>query len=195
MRELTTGLASASRPGKVIWITGLSGSGKTTIARMLKSALEARGHFVVLLDGDELRAFMPLGDRFDGDSRLKLALAYGGLCRLMAVQGAIVICATISMREEVYAWNRANIENYLEVFLDVSSELRAARDPKKYYARIAGGELGDFSGCDQAVDIPSAPDLHLKPSCEEGPAATASKILECLDATSNSGGCLTQRDA
>jgi len=171
--------APAAR-GSVVWVTGLSGSGKTTVARLLKTALEERHHRVVLLDGDELRDFMPLGDRYDSDSRLKLAMAYSGLCRLLAGQGFTVVCATISMRKEIYAWNRKHIENYFEIFLDVPAEIRIARDPKNYYARIEGGSLGEFSGHDLGVDVPPAPDLHLKPAASEGPGVAVAKILSLL---------------
>ena len=117
--------------GSVVWVTGLSGSGKTTVARLLKTALEERRHRVALLDGDELRSFMPLGDRYDSDSRLKLAMAYSGLCRLLAGQGFTVVCATISMRKEIYAWNRKHIPNYLEIFLDVPALIRSGKRPQE----------------------------------------------------------------
>jgi cytidine diphosphoramidate kinase len=178
----STGEVSATAAhGVVVWVTGLSGSGKTTVARLLRTALEERRHRVVLLDGDELRGFMPLGDQYDGDSRLKLAMAYSGFCRLLAQQGFTVICATISMRSEVYAWNRQHIRNYLEIFLDVSAEIRAARDPKKYYARMEDGDLAEFAGHDLGVDVPSAPDLHLMPAASEGPGVAVAKILSLLD--------------
>jgi adenylylsulfate kinase len=169
-----------SKKGRVVWITGLSGSGKTTVAGLLKAALEDRGERVVLLDGDALRAIMPLGDRYDRASRLSLALSYGGLCNLIAEQGFTVICATISMRKEVFEWNRRHIANYVEVFLDVPVEIRAARDPKRYYARLGGGQLTEFTGYDVEVDYPANPDLHLRPTLQDSPAATAGAILRLI---------------
>ena len=177
----TDEFSSSAAHGSVVWVTGLSGSGKTTVARLLKTALEERHHRVVLLDGDELRSFMPLGDLYDSDSRLKLAMAYSGLCRLLARQGFTVVCATISMRKEIYAWNRKHIQNYREIFLDVPAEIRASRDPKNYYARIEDNRLAEFAGHDLGVDFPSAPDLHLKPVAGEGPAMAVAKILSLLD--------------
>lgn len=169
-----------SNQGRVIWITGLSGSGKSTLAGLVKSELERVGRPVILLDGDELRAVMPLGDRFDRDARLALALSYGRLCRLLALQGFTVIIATISMRAEVYAWNRQNLPGYVEVFLDVPARIRAARDPKRYYAKLQTESLGDFAGHDQEVDLPPSPDLHLVPGENESPQESLSKILAVL---------------
>jgi len=166
--------------GKVIWVTGLSGAGKTTVARHLQPALQAEGGPVILLDGDELRQVFPTGANYDRESRLQLALAYARLCNLLARQGATVICATISMRHEVHAWNRDNLPNYVEVFLDVPDNVRAGRDPKHHYAAVREGRLADFAGHDQAVDLPLAPHIHLRPGLNEKPAETARKIMARL---------------
>jgi adenylylsulfate kinase len=99
---------------------------------------------------------------------------------MLAEQGATVICATISMRREVYAWNRGNLPGYFEVFLDIDAETRRARDPKGYYAKISAGRLGDFAGGDQEVDLPEAPDLRITPRAGETPEATAQSIVEVL---------------
>jgi cytidine diphosphoramidate kinase len=170
----------ASTAGRVIWITGLSGSGKTTVSRLLKAELERGGERTLLLDGDALRTLMPQGGRFDRQSRLELALAYGKLCKLVAEQGVSVICATISMRREVYAWNRANLPGYVEVYLDVEAGLRAARDPKRLYQRHSTGDLKEMAGRDQDVDYPSAPHIHLKPCEGDTPEMTCAEILKGL---------------
>jgi cytidine diphosphoramidate kinase len=172
----------ASTAGRVIWITGLSGSGKTTVSLLLKAELERGGERTLLLDGDALRALMPQGGRFDRQSRLELALSYGKLCQLIAAQGISVICATISMRREVYAWNRANLPGYVEVYLDVAAALRAARDPKRLYQRHSQGDLKEMAGRDQEVDYPSAPHIHLKPGAGDTPEATCAEILKGLAA-------------
>ena len=170
--------------GSVIWITGLSGAGKTSAGRLVAAALSAQGQRVVFLDGDELRTVFAGGERYDRDSRLALALSYGRLCRLLAAQGHTVVCATISMRGEVYAWNRAHLPGYFEVYLDVSAELRGARDPKRLYAAAAAGDLTELAGHDQDVDRPVAPNVHLMPGPSETPAETAAAIMAAISSAS-----------
>lgn len=167
--------------GSVIWITGLSGAGKTTIARHIAASLRTRGEPVILLDGDELRTVFDGGDRYDREARLALALCYGRLCQMLAAQGHRVICATISMRREVYAWNRANLPGYVEVFLDVDPAVRQARDPKRHYERASHGALPDFAGLDQSVDYPADADIHLTPQAGDSTDATAAEVLARLD--------------
>lgn len=142
--------------GRVIWITGLSGAGKTTLAR----ALQKDFHGSILLDGDELRwALGDLGRGFDAKSRKTLALGYARLAGVLARQGFTVFVATISLFHEIHAWNRKNLPGYMEIFLDVPEEIRRKRDPKGLYAaekkgsQIAGGEV--------AVEEPLEPHLRI----------------------------------
>lgn len=144
--------------GRVIWITGLSGAGKTTLARALLPHLPG----ALLLDGDELRKALNVADSaFDAFSRKKLALTYARLAGLLARQGTTVIVATISLFHEVHAWNREHLPNYLEVFLDVSEEERRRRDPKGLYAGQQAGRVKDMAGADTRVELPLAPHLRL----------------------------------
>ena len=105
--------------GNVYWITGLSGAGKTTLARLLTRWLRERGRPVLLLDGDELRAALGASALVAPHERLALASCYGRLCRLLALQGSDVVIATISLFHAIHRWNRAQLPGYVEILLDV----------------------------------------------------------------------------
>jgi adenylylsulfate kinase len=143
--------------GRVIWITGLSGAGKTTLAKALLPLLPRPG---LLLDGDAMReALSLLGGGYERADRLNLALTYARLCLLAAGQGLTVVCATISLFHEVHKWNRANLPGYFEVFLDPPQDVLSARDYKKIYARTGGH--GAVMGETLAPEFPLNPDLRL----------------------------------
>lgn len=165
-------------PGTVYWITGLSGSGKTTIADALSSILGELGSTPVRLDGDALRQVFSDIDRHDRQSRLSLAHRYSGLCRLLSDQGLDVICSTISLFKEIHDWNRANMPRYVEVFLDVDGDTLRRRDTKGIYRRAQTGEIRDVAGLDLAVDVPEAPDLIIRNDGREEPRRVAQTILD-----------------
>ena len=143
---------------RVIWITGLSGAGKTTLAREVTRSLRTIGHSVVMLDGDELRdvfgVVTPSEQNHSRDSRLALAMRYSRLCRVIADQGFTVVIATISLFNEVHMWNRANLPGYFEVYLKVPLEELRLRDPKNIYRRFDAGELENVAGLDLPIDGP-----------------------------------------
>lgn len=151
--------------GRVIWITGLSASGKTATATELVGKLRQEGRQVAFLDGDELRKIFTATANKDvhytRDMRLKLAMQYSQLCYFLSRQGVLVVIATISLFEEVHKWNRDNLSNYFEVYLNVPLEELKRRDPKDIYKRFANGELSHVAGLDLAIDIPKSPDLIL----------------------------------
>lgn len=152
--------------GTVIWITGLSGAGKTTLSNALVSRLRARGESVVLLDGDELRAVFGAAaanaQNHGREGRIALAMQYARLCRVLADQGLTVVIGTISLFKEVHAWNRENCPGYFEVYLKVPMEELRRRDPKDIYRRFERGELTNVAGLDLSIDEPKEADRILE---------------------------------
>jgi cytidine diphosphoramidate kinase len=144
--------------GQVIWLTGLSGAGKTTVAEKLNQQLRDRGLQPVLLDGDILRNILKKPDQMSGtytrEARVELALKYAHICKFLSLQGFTVIIATVSMFQEVYAWNRANFPNYFEIYLKVPLEELRLRDPKRIYQRYDAGEISNVAGLDLLIDEP-----------------------------------------
>ena len=151
--------------GKVFWITGLSASGKSSVAIELRNILMKENHPTVLLDGDELRAIFGVHKFSDGnhnlESRKSLAMQYSKLCKFLSDQSINVVIATISLYKEVYKLNRDLIENYFEIFLDIPVEILKKRDPKNIYSNFEKGLLKNVIGLDIAFDEPN-PHLKIK---------------------------------
>ena len=151
--------------GKVFWITGFSGAGKTTVAKLLVAELSKNGLPVAFLDGDELREILRVNQvsnfEYNRDERISLSRSYSSLALLLANQGLTVVVATISLFKEVHRWNRENIQNYFEVFLDVPLEVRKARDPKGIYNRYTIGLERNVAGLDLDADVPNSPNCKL----------------------------------
>ena len=161
-------METSPQMGRVFWITGLSGAGKTTLAKALQQALPGS----LLLDGDELREALGAGSRgFDVEGRRQLAKSYARLAGLLARQGATVIVATISLFHELHAWNRANLPGYVEVFLDVPEEVRRERDPKGLYA----ANVRHMAGAEVRAELPLAP--HLRFTGNESLEAALAQVL------------------
>ena len=120
------------KKGSVIWLCGLAGSGKSTLAQALSQSLQTQLDNVVHLDGDEMRELFGHFD-YDKNGRIQMALKRAILSRILAKQGKIVIVSTISLFKEVYEFNRANLPNYFEVFVDCNLEELHRRDQKQLY--------------------------------------------------------------
>ena len=120
------------KKGSVIWLCGLAGSGKSTLAQALSQSLQTQLDNVVHLDGDEMRELFGHFD-YDKNGRIQMALKRAILSRILAKQGKIIIVSTISLFKEVYEFNRANLPNYFEVFVDCNLEELHRRDQKQLY--------------------------------------------------------------
>jgi adenylylsulfate kinase len=170
-----------ARPGRVLWITGLSGAGKSTVCREVVGIFQAQGKPVVMLDGDELREILDAQHAHTREERLAIAMRYARLCELLSRHGTDVAIATISMFREVHEWNRQHLPGYLEVFLRVSLAELERRDPKGIYRRARAGEIRNVAGVDLEVDEPLQPDLVFDDTQQFSSAAIAQKICNRLE--------------
>ena len=173
-----------STKGKVLWITGLSGSGKTTVSRELYRLLSEFNCPVVVLDGDVLREALGSKWGYTPEERRELAKVYGRLCKLISDSGAHVICAAIAMFDEVRDWNRKNITNYFEVFLRVPIEVLTDRDTKGLYAKYIAMEDAE-SVLSDAFELPKSPDLTIDNFGSVKARAAALQICQALAAGSS----------
>lgn len=168
--ELSLGADIINAPGEVYWITGLPGSGKTTLARALRNALAGQA---VLLDGDELRVVFGAAQDYDPASRRRLADSYARLAQLLSRQGQRVIVATVSMFDAVRDWNRAHLPRYFEVYVDAPRALRHAR--RALYMEAAAAEQVEDH---PAYELPKNPHLALLNDGSSAPQQLSDHILQ-----------------
>jgi len=170
--------------GLTIWLTGLSGSGKSTIAAELERRLVASGRPAYLLDGDNLRHGLNAGLGFSAADRAENVRRTGEVAKLVADAGVVAVVSLVSPyradREQVRASHAAAGIPYLEVFVDTPLEVCEARDPKGLYARARAGQIPNFTGIDDPYEAPEAPQLRLIP--EDGDAAAqASRLVNLIE--------------
>jgi 3'-phosphoadenosine 5'-phosphosulfate synthase len=152
--------------GITIWMTGLSGSGKTTIALELEQKLINNSNACFRLDGDTLRSDLCSDLGFDKNSRLENIRRVAAVSKLMNYAGLITIVSLISpycnIRNKIKEdYNQLGLKFY-EVFIDAPLEVCESRDPKGLYALARGGKIKEFTGIDSIYEPPTNPDLHLK---------------------------------
>ncbi len=147
--------------GTLYWLTGLSGAGKTTLGNMLYEHLKSQKSNVVILDGDTVRSAFGNDLGYSRHDRLKCAMRYSGLSKLLTEQGIDVVCCTISMFDEVRNWNRNYIDNYLEIFLDVPLAVLQMRNQKNLYQDVKQGKTANVVGMDLQLQLPQNPDIRI----------------------------------
>ena len=140
----------------VVWLTGLPGSGKSTIANLVESKLSAHGRHTMLLDGDNLRQGLNADLGFDPAGRTENVRRVAETAKVLADAGLIVIVALVSPFRDDRARAAALLPEgrFLEVFVDTPQEVCRARDPKGLYARADRGEVPNLTGRDQAYEAP-----------------------------------------
>ena len=175
-REAATGHA-----GSTVWLTGLSGSGKSTVAIALEQLLVREGSPAYLLDGDNLRHGLNGDLGFDAASRAENVRRAGEVALLFADAGVVAIVPLISPyradRDRVRARHQAMGVPFVEIFVDTPIELCEQRDVKGLYAKARAGEIKGFTGIDDPYEAPVAAELVLTPDSTPADAAAAVATL------------------
>ena len=145
--------------GQLIWITGLPGSGKTTIAKKLVEYLKKKeGISPVFIDGDHIRDLFGNDLGHDMSDRLKNAYRIAQICQFLTNQGFTVICSTCSLFHEIHEFNRKMNLDYYEILLSIDSKTLIKRDQKNLYQ----GDAGNVWNKDQVPELPKSPHLKLE---------------------------------
>jgi adenylyl-sulfate kinase len=152
--------------GFVLWLTGLSGAGKSTIAAKLTPVLGERGHRVELLDGDEVRTNLCQGLGFSRQDRDTNIARIGYVAGKLAKHGVAVVVAAISPYRQARDQVRAAVDNFVEVHVAAPVEVCAERDVKGLYAKALAGELSNFTGVSDPYEPPLAPEIVLHTETE-----------------------------
>lgn len=156
--------AALRQPGCIVWLTGLSGSGKTTIARALEQLLRNDARPVCVLDGDCLRRGLCSDLGFTPADRQENIRRVGEVARLFADAGLVCIVALISpyRQDRARARAAAPVGRFIEVYINAPLDVCERRDPKGLYARARTGELKDFTGVSAPYEPPVAPEIELR---------------------------------
>ena len=156
--------AAHGHRGAVLWFTGLSGSGKSTIGHRVERMLIERGAFAYVLDGDNIRHGLNSDLGFAPEDRVENIRRIGEVARLFADAGGLVLSAFISP----YRNDRDRVRGlmgpgeFIEVFVDTPLEICEARDPKGLYKKARAGEISNFTGLDAPYEAPKNPEVHLE---------------------------------
>jgi len=156
--------AQKSQKPCLLWFTGLSGSGKSTIANAVDAKLVARNQHTYLLDGDNVRHGLNGDLGFSDDDRIENIRRISEVSKLMVDAGLIVSTAFISPFSSDRAMARDKLEagEFIEVFIDTPIDICEQRDPKGLYKMARSGEIKNFTGIDSAYDVPEKPELHIE---------------------------------
>ena len=166
--------------GFVLWFTGFSGAGKSTIAQLVVSRLRERDVAVELLDGDEVRTHLSSGLSFSKEDRDTNVRRIGWVAGLLSRHGIGAVTAAISPYVALRKEARDMATNFVEVFVDAPLEECRSRDVKGLYARADRGEIPNFTGVSDPYEPPPNPEIHVHTD-QESPEQSAQQVLDYLE--------------
>jgi adenylylsulfate kinase len=166
--------------GVTIWFTGLSGSGKSTIARALEARLREQGCKLEVLDGDIVRTNLTKGLGFSKEDRDENIRRIGFVSHLLTRNGVIVLVSAISPYREIREEVRDRVGDFMEVFVDAPLQVCEDRDVKGLYKRARAGEIKGFTGIDDPYEAPHNPEVHCQ-THQETLEESVNKVLAQLE--------------
>jgi len=172
--------SQADHQGFVIWMTGLSGAGKTTIAKILAGELRSRGAKLERLDGDIVRQSLTKDLGFSKEDRDLNIERVTFVAKLLSRNGVGCICSFISPYQFIRDKVRIETTNFLEVYIDADLDTLVERDVKGLYKKAIAGEIPNFTGISDPYEAPEDPDIHIKTE-QSTPLECANTILEILE--------------
>lgn len=173
-----------NQQARVIWLTGLSGSGKSTIANLLEQKLVAAGKHTYLLDGDNVRHGLCGDLGFSDKDRVENIRRISEVAKLFVDAGTIVLTAFISpfRADRDYCRQILGAAEFIEVFIDTPLDVCEARDPKGLYKKARAGDIPHFTGIDSAYEAPQAPEIQLDYVADESATDTVTRLYNALTA-------------
>jgi adenylyl-sulfate kinase len=165
--------------GFTIWLTGMSGAGKSSTSKLLEKYLRDRGANVEVLDGDVVRTYLSKGLGFSKEDRDENIRRIGFVCELLSRNGVIAIAAAISPYRAAREKVRERIPNFIEVYLECPLEVLVERDSKGLYRAALSGQIAHFTGISDPYEPPLNPEVTIH-SAEETPDEGVEKILAAL---------------
>ena len=165
---------------KVIWITGLSGSGKTTIGREVYAKLSDIYPNTVLLDGDGFREVLGNDLGHNPNDRLENAKRISRMCVFLVSQNINVICCTMSLYKEIHDSNRKTIKHYIEVFIDCDIDELIKRDQKSLYTKAINGDIDNVVGINLPYDKPASCELVIDNNMQDNLHEKVNRILDFI---------------
>ena len=166
--------------GFILWLTGLSGAGKSTISEAVAPLIEARGRKVELFDGDVVRTHLSKGLTFSREDRDVNVRRIGWVADLVARHGGVALVAAISPFREIRDEVKRTYANVVEVYVNASVDECARRDVKGLYAKAMRGEIKHFTGVSDPYEPPTNPEVEVR-TAEESVEASAAKIVGYLE--------------